>query len=219
VATPEALGAEFGFLADRLAWFPPLLLVLWAASGLPGSRVRAAVVALLVVGSSAAVVLRLPDQRAASDETAALLSVADRLPAGSTVLVLQYARTAAPEAPDLLRHASSRLALHAGDVDVGHYEAVHPYFQVTFTGGPDLRRRVDPTLYGLERVPPVVDLAAARGELDFVVVVGLDRAGARVRESPATQAVLAELSEHYESVVEPGPPTSVTLWRASPGDG
>src|SRR4051812_259545 len=33
--TPSRLGSEYGFLSDRLAWFPPLLLVLFCATRLP----------------------------------------------------------------------------------------------------------------------------------------------------------------------------------------
>jgi hypothetical protein len=217
--TPEQFGSEFGFLDDRLAWFPPLVLVLWAATRRTGARVRAGVVTLLVLGSSAAVVARLPAEHAASAEVAALLAVSDRIPPGSTLLVLQYARTTPHGSPDPLRHESSRLALRAQSVDVGHYEAVHPYFQVSFAGGPDLRRQIDPTLRGLERFPPVVDLAAARGRLDYVVVVGLDRATERVRTAPATQRALEELSAHYARVDGGRVPALVTLWRALPGAG
>ena len=114
-------------------------------------------------------------------------------------------------------HRTVRVRARAQSVDVGHYEAVHPYFQVTFAGGPDLRRQIDPTLRGLERFPPVVDLAAARGRLDYVVVVGLDRGTERVRTAPATRRALEELSAHYARVDGGRAPALVTLWRALPG--
>jgi hypothetical protein len=146
-------------------------------------------------------------------ETAELLSVADRIPSGCTLVVLQYAAFAPTGSPDPLRHESSRLALRTGGVDVGHYEAVHPYFQVTFSGGPQIRRRLETSTNGLEKYPPRVDLSAVRGELDFVVVLGLDRATRRVREAAATHAVVGELSAHYERVATSEPTHLVTLWR------
>jgi hypothetical protein len=221
--TPDRLGADFGFLAARLAWFPPLLVVLWVATRAPGPRAGAAAAVLLVAAASGAAVARLPAQSAAADEVAELLALADRIPPGSTIAVLQYDRSVvwpATGSPDPLRHESSRLAVRAGGIDVGHYEAVHDYFQVRFDGRPHLRERLDtdPLLRGLERVPPAVDLAAVRGELDVVVVLGLDRADAEVRRHDRTRAVTAELSAHYTEVATS--PTGLgVLWRAAPTPG
>jgi len=212
--TPAKLGNGFGFLVDRVAWFPGLLLVLWGVTGRPGPRVRGVVVALFLVGVCTAAVVRLPAQHARSAQVAGLLSVSDRIPPGSTFLVLRYDDFTPGGIPDPLLHASSRLAVHVAGVDVGHYEAVTPYFQVSFAGGPDLRRRLDPTLNGLERTPPVIDLAAVRGQLDYVLVVGLERAPERVRTAAATREVLSELSAHYHRAVIANRTEPVDLWRA-----
>ena len=221
--TPDRLGADFGFLAARLAWFPPLLLVVWAATRPPGPRVGAAATVALVAVASAAALVRLPAQSAAAEEVADLLALAEQVPAGSTVAVLQYDRSVASAgtgSPDPLRHESSRLAVRAGGVDVGHYEAVHDYFQVRFDGPPYLRERLDPDpqLRGLERIPPLVDLPAVRGDLDAVVVLGLDRADGDVRRAARTRAVTAELSVHYTAVAT-SPSGLAVLWRADPRSG
>ncbi len=221
--TPDRLGADFGFLSARLAWFPPLLLVLWAATRLPTPRAGAAATVLLVAAASAAALGRLPTQTAAAAEVGELLSLAEEIPAGSTVAVLQYDRSVASPrngTPDPLRHESSRLAVRAGGVDVGHYEAVHDYFQVRFDGPPYLRQRLDtdPQLRGLERIPPAVDLPAVRGDLDAVVVLGLDRADADVRRAEQTRAVIAELRTHYTQVAT-SPSGLAVLWRADPPSG
>jgi hypothetical protein len=219
--TPERLGPDFGFLVGRLAWFPPLLLVLWAATRLPGRVLGAVLAAVLVVSASAGALARVPAQSVAAGEVAELLSVAGAVPPGSTLVVLQYSRSAAaPErgTPDPLRHESSRLAVRSGAVDVGHYEAAEAYFQVEFAAGSSLRSRLDPGLRGLERIPPAVDLPAVRGDLDTVVVLGLDRAAPEVRGSARTQAVLAELAAHYRPVATSSPTGLVTVWRAA-GDG
>jgi hypothetical protein len=91
---------------------------------------------------------------------------------------------------------------------------------VRFDGPTHLRERLDtdPLLRGLERVPPAVDLAAVRGDLDAVVVLGLGRADAEVRRHDRTRAVTAELSAHYTEVATS--PTGLgVLWRADPAPG
>jgi hypothetical protein len=216
--TPERLGPDFGFLVGRLAWFPPLLLVLWAATRPPGRVIGAVLAAVLVVSASAGALARLPAQAVAAGEVAELLSVAGAVEPGSTLVVLQYSRSAAaPErgTPDPLRHESSRLAVRSGAVDVGHYEAAEAYFQVEFAAGSSLRSRMDPSLHGLERIPPAVDLPAVRGDLDYVVLLGLDRASAEARGSERTRNVLAELAAHYRPVATSSPTGLVTVWRAA----
>ncbi|WNV74564.1 hypothetical protein [Geodermatophilus sp. DSM 44513] len=221
--TPGRLSEDFGFLPDRLAWFPPLLLVLWAATRAPGPRVAAAATVLLVTAASAAALARLPAQAAAAGEVGELLALAEHVPAGSTVAVLQYDRSVVwpgRGSPDPLRHESSRLAVRAGGVDLGHYEAVYDYFQVRFTGAPSLRQRLDadPDVRGLEQIPPAVDLPAVRGELDAVVVLGLARADADVRRTQGARAVTEELAAHY-SAVATSPSGLAVLWRAERGSG
>jgi hypothetical protein len=223
--TPGRLGPAFGFLVDRFAWFPPLLLVLWCATGTPGRWTRRGVAAVLVAASCAAVVVRLPGESAASRDVTELLSVAPQLRPGSVLVVLDYIRALPSgslvrhDAPDALRHESSRLALRAGGVDVGHYEATTPYFQVTFDGGPQVRSRIDED-NGLERVPPRVDLPAVRDDLDYVVLVGLAEAPRSVRTAANTAAVLRELSAHYRRVAISSPTGLVEVWqtdRRAPG--
>jgi hypothetical protein len=219
LVTPGRLGAGFGFLVDRFAWFPPLLLVLWCATGTIGRWTRRILAAVLVLASCAAVAVRLPGQIAASRNVTELLSVAPHLRAGSVLVVLDYIRALPPgrlvrvDAPDPLRHESSRLAVRVGGVDVGLYEATTPYFQVTFQGGPQVRRRID-TSNGLERIPPRVDLPAVRRDLDYVVLVGLARAPASVRTASNTVAVLRELSAHYRRVTISSPTGLVEVWQA-----
>jgi hypothetical protein len=227
LASPDKLGANFGFLPERLAWFPLLALVLWGASRPAARRVRLVAGVLLVVAASAAVAIRLPAQAAAARNARELLSVAGALRPGSDFVVLHYSRSPGGplpvdphSAPDYLRHESSRLAIRAGGADVGLYEAETPYFQVTFAGGPEIWRRLVDDPADLEKQPPQVDLAAARGLLDDVVVVGLDRAPADVRHAPRTQAVLRELTANYQLVKVSSPTGLASVWRfrgTSPG--
>jgi len=226
LVTPDQLGENFGFLPERLAWFPPLLLALWAATRPSGRRLRVVATAVLVVAASAAVVIRLPAQAGAARQDRELMSVAGAIPAGSDFLVLRYSGTPAPvlpvssRTPDFLRHESSRLAIRSQSADVGMYEAETPYFQVSFDGGPDVSRRIAAQPADLEKRPPRVDLRAARGLVDYVLVVGLDAAPPAVRSAPQTRAVLAELTGHYQEVAVSSPSGLVSVWRfrgAQPG--
>jgi hypothetical protein len=216
--TPAQLGPEYGYLPDRLAWFPPLLLVLFCATRPPDRRAWQRVAAgVLVLAATAAALVRLPTQLADQREAAEFLSVASVLPAGTTFAVLRFAGHRAALAPlggepDQLRHLSSRLAVEVGGIDAGHYEAVYPYFQVRFPPG-SVREVIDPGLDGLNEVPPWVHLSAAGDRLPYVLVVGLDRAADWVRSAHRTTGVLADLHAHYVQVATAGPPGHISVWR------
>jgi hypothetical protein len=213
--TPAQLGQDFGFLVDRAAWFPVLLALLWAATRLPRPRIAVAVGAVLLVAASASVGVRLPEQATQAREVSEFLSVAPVLRPGSTFVALQYVPFTRLGAggPDPVRHEASRLAVRTGTVDVGHYEAGSPYFQVAFIGSPSILAGLQHAPVGLEWFPPRVDLAAVRGRLDYVLLVGLDRAGPGVRSAERTRRVLAELAAHYDLVAASRPTGMVTVWR------
>jgi hypothetical protein len=172
---------------------------------------------LLVVAATAAALVRLPTQLADERLASEFLSVAPAMPPGSTFAVLRFAGYQAALAPldgkpDPLRHLSSRLAVEVGGVDVGHYEALYPYFQVRFR--PDgVRAAIDPDLTGLDAVPPWVHLGEAGDRLPYVLVVGLDRAEDWVRSAHRTADVLADLHAHYVQVAVSGPTGDVSVWR------
>jgi hypothetical protein len=216
--SPSRLGDNYGFLPDRLAWFPLLLLTLFCATRLPDRRGVVRVAAgSLVLAASAAVLVRLPTELRDQRNAAEVLSAAADLPPGSTFAVLRFSGYEAALAPlegepNPLRHLSSRLAVEVGGVDLGHYEAVFPYFQVRFLAG-SVRAAVDPGLDGLDEVPPSVDLLAAGGRPQAVVVVGLDEAEPWVRDARRTAHVLADLRAGYEQVAGSGPAGHVSVWR------
>ena len=219
LVVPSRLGQEYGFLPDRLAWFPPLVLLLFCAPRLPRRPTTHRLVAgLLVLAATAATLVRLPTQL--QDERVAdeLLSVAADVPPGSTFLVLHFdphesVLAPLPREADTLRHVSSRLAMEVGGVDVGHYEAAFPYFQVRFTAEPGIRAAIDPEREGIERVPPTVDLPAAGRDLDYVVVAGLDQAPDWVRSDDRTARVLTDLRAGYDEVAVSGPSGYASVWR------
>jgi hypothetical protein len=220
--SPARLGPEYGFLPERLAWFPPLLLVLFCATRMPSrSSARRAVAVVLVLAATTAALVRLPTQLADQRTAAEFLSVAGDLPPGAVFAVLRFSgheASLAPlkGAPDPLRHLSSRLAVAAGAVDVGHYEAIYPYFQARFLPG-SVRETIDPGLNGLERIPPSLHLDAAGNRLQYVLVVGLDRAEGWVRSAHRTAGVLADLRAGYVQVATSGPSGYVSVWRLRDG--
>jgi hypothetical protein len=205
LASPNRFGPEYGFLNDRLSLFPPLLLLLWAAGPPPSRTTRRAVVAAVLGVGLALALLRVPTETRYQRDVAELLSVAPAVPRGSTLVRLQLWRPEPAGGPvagrnrfrDPLRHQTSRLAVLAGSVDAGHYEAVLPYFPVRFRPGLDPRRALDPTLRELDRVPPGIDLAAARELVDVVIVLGRRRASEQVLASPQAQRALADLTASY----------------------
>jgi hypothetical protein len=215
---PWQLGPAYGFLPDRLSWFPPLFLVLFCATRLPRRvELQRAAAAVLVIAATAAALVRLPTELADQRLAAELLSVADVIPPGSTFAVLRFAGHQAALAPlkgepDPLRHLSGRLAVEVGGVDVGHYEAIYPYFQVRFTDD-GVRQAIDPGLDGLDAVPPWVHLGAAGNRLQYVLVVGLNRAEPWVRSAQRTTRVLADLRASYVEVAQSGPSGDVSVWR------
>ena len=213
--SPDRYGPAFGFLNDRLALYPPLLLALWCAGPPPRRAGRTAVAALL----GAAVVLaglRAPTEVRYQRDVAELLSVAPAVPRGSTLAALRYWRDAPAGREvrnpyrDPLRHESSRLAVLVAGVDVGHYEAVTTYFPARFRAAGNPRRALDPTLRGLDRVPPSVELA---GGPDVVLVVGRNRAATSVLDDPESTRVLADLARLYRPVATSGRTGLVEVWR------
>jgi hypothetical protein len=220
LVTPSRVGADYGFLPQRLAWFPLLLAALFCATGAVRSRRTQLIAASAVVlAASALVVIRLPTQLREAQLTDEVLAVADEIPPGTTFALLRYSTddpgwAPTPTGPDPLQHVSSRLAVRAGAVDVGLYEAVYPYFQVRFTAEGNLRTAMDPTLFGLERVPPQVALSRVRGRLDYIVLVGLDPAA--VSPSDGTDRVLRELQDHYRLVSGARPDADVSVWAGRP---
>jgi hypothetical protein len=58
-----------------------------------------------------------------------------------------------------------------------------------------------------------VHLDAAGDRLQYVVVVGLDRAEDWVRSARRTAGVLADLRAHYQQVAMSAPTCEVSVWR------
>ena len=221
--SPERLGGDYGFLPERLSWFPPLLLVLFCATRLPTRRAAAALAAgCLVLAAVAALLVRLPTELRDQRYAAEMLSVAADLPPGSTFAMVRFSGHEAALAPvdgepNPLRHLSSLLAVHSRGVDVGHYEAIYPYFQVRFPRD-SVRAAIDPGFDGLGEVPPTVRLLADR-RLDHVLVVGLDDAKPWVRDARRTARVLGDLRAGFEQVATSAPEGHVTVWRRLPVPG
>jgi len=214
--SPDRYGPEYGLLNDRLSLFPPLLLVLWCAGPPPTARAGRAAVGVLLVGALALVGVRLPTEVCFQRDVGELLSVAADVPLGSTLVQLRLARDAPVgtdarnRARDPLRHEAGRIAVLRDGVDVGHYQAVTPYFPVRFRAATDPRRRIDPGLDGLELVPPRVDLTAGP---DVVLLVGRLRAEPEVLARPEVAGLLAQLETGYRRTSVSARSGLVEVWQ------
>lgn len=216
LVAPDRLGLQYGFINDRLSLFPPLLATLWLAAQPFSARQRGASVALLLVAAVGLAALRLPVQRAYGRQVAEYETVARMVPAGSTLLALRFRTDSPPRGPvrndhfDPLLHEAGLVAAQTRAVDVGLFSAELNYFPVRFRAGHDLRRSIDPTLRGLEQVPPLVDLAAARtpsgDRIDTVLVVS-------AAQARPDSAVLRQLAENYRLVYTTRPTGLVEVWR------
>lgn len=215
--SPDRYGPEYGFLNDRWSFFPPLFLLLWAAGPPPSARARRAAVGALLGAALVLTAMRVPTEVRYQRDVAELLSVAADVPRGSALVRLQLWRDPPVGGPvrnrarDPLRHEPSRLAVLVDGVDVGHYEAVYGYFPTRFRPGDDPRRRLDPTLLGLDAVPPVIDLIAARDDVDVVLVIGRDRASPQVLTE--AQPLLAQLAAGYERTAVSERTGLVEVWQ------
>lgn len=221
LVSPDRYGPAYGFLNDRLSLFPPLLLALWAASPPPSRRSGRAGVALLLVGTAGLIALRVPTDLRYQRDVAELVSVAPQVPRGATLVTLRLWRDgpvgpdARNRARDPLRHQGGRVAVLRDAVDIGHYQAITPYFPVRFHSATDPRAAVDPDGHGLEQVPPRVDLTSGP---DVVLLVGRTRAAPEVLAEAGTAALLADLSSAYRRVATSAPSGLVEVWhRRGPG--
>ncbi len=203
-ASPDRYGAEYGFLNDRLSFFPPLLLLLWVAGPMPDQRVRRAAVGALLGAAVLLAGLRAPTEIRYQRDVAEMLSVVDDLPRGSALLSLQLWRDPPVGGPirnefrDPLRHQAGRVAVLVEGVDIGHYEATLNYFPTRFRADNDPRRRIDPSLTGLNRLPPAIDLGAGVEDIDVVLLIGRERAAPELVARPDTQQLLRDLAANYE---------------------
>lgn len=218
VAAPATLGVQYGFLNERLSYAPPLLLALWLAAHPPGRRARVVACVALLVASGALVVIRIPALTYYDRLLGEFATAGAAVPPGATVLPVRLHAFTPPGGAvriptwDPLRHASSGIAARRRGVDIGHYEGQLAYFPTRFRDGLNKRRILDPSLAGLEEVPPVIDLGSAADApvpVDYVLLVGRRAAGPPDLD---TARLLAELDRDYRQVATTSPTGLVEVW-------
>jgi len=218
-ASPDSIGTG-SLLNDRLSLFPPLMLLLACASVPIAPRIwRSAgfvglVLALLLTG------VRLPTQGRYDRQVTEYLTVERAIPPGKTLVALRFTVFSPPlgnqryKASDPLAHEASRVAADNGDIDVRNLEGQFPYFLKQFR--PHLEQLAQRYLNDYY-VPPRVNLSAYNHDsgrsIDYVLLVGLNQASAKVRHAPATQAIEQVLARHYVRVMVTQPTGLVELYR------
>ncbi|HLZ38096.1 MAG TPA: hypothetical protein VKP64_10165 [Mycobacteriales bacterium] len=204
LAAPARLSADYGFLNDRLVFFPVLVGVLWLGTRTFPARVRAGATAAVLVAAVTLVALRLPTELRYQRHVAELESAATAVPAGSTVLAVRLTLDAPVNGPirniyrDPIRHVASRIAAQHHGVNVGHYEAAYDYFPLRFRPDADVWRAIDPDRRGLERVPPRIDLSVpAARRITVVLLIGRRTATRTTMTAPETTRLLGDLARGY----------------------
>jgi hypothetical protein len=199
LAAPEGT-SQGGAINARLSLFPPLLALLWLGllvrpAGIPRG-LRLAAVAVFVLVTAFIAVVRWPIEVRHSRQVDSYVDAAALVRPGSTVLGLQFESGNVPKVrgfSDPTLHGSSLVAVLRNGVDVGHYEAELTYFPTRFRRETDLRRRVDPTLRGLDYTPSRIAALTdpdGRGLVDYVLV-----RGDADRVAPDRQAYVARITE------------------------
>lgn len=221
LAAPNQLGIHFGFINERVSYFPVLFLILWLAAQPWGPKARTWATAGMVAAAVALAVVRLPALAHYDRLLDEYYTVTGRIEPGSTLVAVRFDELTPPGGPvrnshwDPVRHAESRVAAYVSGIDVGHYEAVLDYFPTTFRERDNLRRAIDPTLKGLEQAPPRVDLSGAvrngRPGIDYVLVVAPDAAPP---DDPRVAEIRQDLRRHYRHVADTAPTGLVEVWRA-----
>ena len=176
---PTSFGIDFGLIDERLAVFPVFFGLLWLAARPPHPRSAQRAAVALVVATVALAGVRFSKVSDYDDLADEYLS-ADRLVDNHSVFVALRFANLGPDAGrnsswDPTRHLASELAARTHSIDVGHYEAVLDYFTARFRE-PNLRRGVDPSLTGLDRMPSAAILPAFSSGCRNVVVPHRDGA-------------------------------------------
>jgi hypothetical protein len=223
-AAPSQL-AGGGFVDQRLALFPPLVVLLWLGSGRwrRGERWTAQLVA---AGLALSMVALLWSRWAAIDrQLADYVAVAERVEDGRTVLPLTFAPAGIGRGGDDLAfrvwpfvHAIGYVAGRRPIVDLGLYEAGEDYFPLRFRPALDPYRHLSIGPLGMEEVPPRVDIPGYEkrgGRVDYVL---LWEPSARPQSHPATRELYRQLAEDFERTTV-SPRGNAELWRRMPRSG
>jgi hypothetical protein len=208
VLVAPAAASSGGFVGERLAVYPYILVICWLAAAVPERRrLLSFFEASGVVVSIALLSLWWPTWSLVSDYTEEYVSASDHIERNSTILPLAYAPSGMSAdgreigyryAPFL--HASGYLATRKDLVDLGLYEASTDHFPVRF------RPERDPYLFISDRLdresePPRANFQAyptqTGGRVDYVVLWQPDAAPP---DHPDVSDVHSQLSREYERV-------------------
>jgi hypothetical protein len=208
--TPSNVGVG-GFIELRLSFFPVFALILWLAGALGGDPpaplrrgigIAAAGLSLVLLG------FLWSRWQTLDGYLAEYLSVAERIPEGSTLLALSYAHFGTgPKGEEIAYrvqpfvHAASHITAEKAVADLRLYAANYEgYFPVHY------RPELNPYLhiaqgYWSERVPPWVEFLTyprrTGGSVDYVLLWQVPRTD---RRHPAMRSLWRQLRTGYERV-------------------
>jgi hypothetical protein len=206
--------AQGGAINTRLSIFPPLFLLLWLSGFRPSRRLRAGVVAALLVFAGGLMVLRLPTQLRHDGDLEAYARASRLVRPGSTIVGFQLVsedQTQVRTFSDATLHGPGLVAALRQGVDVGDYQAITSYFPTRFRPGANIRQRIDSAILpggrgggGLSQTPPTVDLLGLpsghktnpEDRIDYVLVRG-DVADVPAPARERAQQFLSQVNSRY----------------------
>jgi hypothetical protein len=223
LATPDSAGADYGYLPQRLAFFPVFFLLLVVAAADGRSRlVPAAVSVVAVVVAVTLAGVRVAPLRHYDKLISEVASVANHIRHGSTLLAVRLSLDAPAHSPwhrttDPLRHAGSLVAALSDGVDLGHYEAQLPYFPTRFRPEFLFQQRTGRSFVAQERVPPQSTLfdrpQPPAYQPDYVLLIGAQRASPATLHTKVVKRLMSALRAHYRLVYVTRPTALVQVYR------
>jgi hypothetical protein len=177
---------------------------------------------LLVVGAVLTVALagmRASSYRQWSRDVDELTSVESAIPAGATVLpvtVVEYQKPPYFYRTQPMLYAVSWIAVDRHAVGLSNLDADTDYAPMLYRRGLDPYRDIDTGRFSHEGPPVQVDLdglAAAGGQVDYVLLIGADLDHPMDAD---TDAFLRDLDRRYELMATSDPTHWVRLYRRRP---
>ncbi len=196
------------YLTVRMTCFIYLFLLLLAATGEFGRRLRTIHLALSAVLCIAMLVIRFPFQYEIGKHAQEYIRQAHRIEAGKTVLPLslsnggQFAGKTLSPRIGIFKHISGYVSASGKIVSFDNYEANTQYFPLRWVSSRNPYRFISvgaPS--GLEEVPPAVDITGynkrAGCHVDYVILWGNSEA---FKADPRYRSLKEQLAKEYRMV-------------------
>jgi hypothetical protein len=195
------------YIPQRCQLYAVLTLLLWLMGQPIARRVRLALPPLSVALALAFLAAHATKYREFAPQLREFVGAGQAIDRNSTFLPLIFAprgRTPAGQQSSIdvspFYMASGYIAVSRDAVDLRNYEANTDHFPVRFRDGLNPYKELAVGPVGLDRPPPVIDLAHFRakgGEADYILLWGVSQ---EMRENPAAAELFKQITDGYEKV-------------------